>query len=111
MILCNFNLYGDETEMSKVTKKEFIALLQENLGEQFSKTQTEGIYEAFIGVIETALEEEDAEITLHPLGTFKVKTSAARMGHNPATGEKLSLPSKKNLKFKASKTIKEALNS
>ena len=43
------------------------------------------------------------------LGTFKVKTRAARKGRNPKTGAELQIAESKTVGFKVSKSIKESL--
>jgi nucleoid DNA-binding protein len=40
-------------------------------------------------------------IQLPGMGTFKVDTRSARVVRNPQTGEKLNVPAKKVVKFKA----------
>lgn len=44
------------------------------------------------------------------IGKLTVKESKARQGRNPSTGEAITIPAKKSVKFSASKTIKDALN-
>jgi len=44
------------------------------------------------------------------LGTFKPGDRAARTGRNPATGAPLEIAAKKVASFKASTTLKDALN-
>jgi integration host factor subunit beta len=43
-------------------------------------------------------------------GTFKVKNRKARIAKNPKTGEKISIPERKNPFFKMSKIMKIRLN-
>lgn len=47
--------------------------------------------------------------TVPGLGKLVVVARKARMGRNPATGETIKIPAKKVLKFKISKTCKDAV--
>lgn len=51
------------------------------------------------------------DVKINNVGTIKQVTRAARTGHNPSTGAKLDIPSKRTLKFKPFANIKAALNS
>ena len=50
------------------------------------------------------------EIALNGFGKFKVKTSAARQGRNPSTGETIQIAESKRLTFSAAKAVKDRLN-
>lgn len=43
-------------------------------------------------------------------GTFKVSDIAERQGHNPATGESITIAAHKAVKFTAGKPLKEKIN-
>ena len=47
--------------------------------------------------------------TVPGLGKLKLKDRAARMGRNPATGETISIPAKRVVKFQVSKAAKDAI--
>ena len=49
------------------------------------------------------------EVTLAGFGKFSVKKMAAREGRNPTTGESISIPAKKKVKFVAQKALKDAV--
>lgn len=44
------------------------------------------------------------------LGTFSVAKRAARTGRNPRTGEAIKIRASKSVRFKLSRTVKNALN-
>jgi DNA-binding protein HU-beta len=46
------------------------------------------------------------KISLVGFGTFSVYQKAARKGRNPQTGKEISIPARKVVKFKASKSLK-----
>ena len=49
-------------------------------------------------------------IEIRGFGTFSVKNRPRRYGRNPKTGEKISIPQKNSINFKASKEMKGSLN-
>ena len=65
-------------------------------------------YEAMIETILETVKNGD-KVVLPDLGNFEVKVRAARVGVNPATGEKIDIAESKVLNFKPSKKIKESL--
>lgn len=56
-----------------------------------------------------ALESGDA-VTLTGFGTFAVAERAAREGRNPSTGEPMSIPAKKGVRFSAGGPLKARVN-
>lgn len=49
------------------------------------------------------------EVRINNFGGFSVKERDARTGRNPATGESIQIAASKNVKFKASKVLVDAL--
>jgi DNA-binding protein HU-beta len=47
--------------------------------------------------------------TLPGLGKLVLKNRAARMGRNPATGETISIPAKRVVKFRVAKAAKDSI--
>ena len=60
--------------------------------------------------ITTAIKKGE-EVSINGFGKFVVVEKAAREGLNPATGEKIKIKASKAPKFKASKTLKDLVNS
>ena len=48
-------------------------------------------------------------VAIAGLGTFTVRTRAAREGRNPATGAHITIPASKVVSFKAAKALREAV--
>jgi DNA-binding protein HU-beta len=69
---------------------------------------TRALDAVFDGIIDT-LKKGD-ELRLVGFGTFGVAERAASEGRNPRTGEKIMIPAARQAKFKAGKTLKDALN-
>ncbi|MER2539330.1 MAG: HU family DNA-binding protein [Azonexus sp.] len=61
------------------------------------------------GIVITAALVEDGEAVLPGLGKLVTQQQAARTGHNPKTGEALTIPARKAVKFKVAKALKEAV--
>ncbi len=49
------------------------------------------------------------KVTLVGFGTFQVQKRKARQGVNPQTGDKISIPAKDVPKFKAGRSLREAV--
>ncbi len=74
-----------------------------------SKAEGKKAVDAVFAAIAEAAAKGD-EVAVSGFGKFKVSTSAAREGRNPATGETMQIASKKKLGFSAAKAIKDRLN-
>ena len=62
-----------------------------------------------IGAVSYVISQElrtGGEVQLSGLGKFSVRERAARTGRNPATGETMTIPAKKQPKFTASAALK-----
>jgi DNA-binding protein HU-beta len=88
-----------------VTKSEMIENIADKTG--ISKAQAKAGMEMLIDFIKTGLRKE-GRFAVSGLGTFSVGKRAARVGRNPATGEKLKIKATKTAKFKAAPDLKEA---
>ena len=68
------------------------------------------VIDEVINQITIALNNGD-EVTLRGLGSFRISDKVERMGRNPKTGEDAIITARKVVIFKASTTLKEAINS
>ena len=74
---------------------------------------SKGLSEKALDALAVVLKKQllDGEALLIPgIGTFSVIQKAARLGRNPKTGETVEIPAKKSVKFKATKTLADAVN-
>ena len=70
------------------------------------KTTAQEFVDAFFEEIATTLESGDI-VKLTGFGNFELKVKSARPGRNPKTGETLTIPARKKVKFKVSKIFNE----
>lgn len=77
-------------------------------GAGISKIDAKKALEASIAAIKEALVAND-KVALVGFGTFSVTERAAREGINPATKAKITIPAKKQIKFKAGSDFADAL--
>jgi DNA-binding protein HU-beta len=82
----------------------------EQLGEthDLPKKQAHGLLADFVTAMTLHL-KKGARIRMSGLGTLEVRTRAARMGRNPATGESIAIKASKKVAFRAAKELKEAV--
>ncbi len=67
---------------------------------KLTKVQAKAALDATLDAVAGALAKDD-KVALIGFGTFAVNKKAARTGINPATKEKIRIPAKKVVKFKA----------
>lgn len=73
-----------------------------------TKADAERAVETIVDSITNALKSGE-EVSIAGLGIFEAKTRAGRTGRNPRTGETIQIPSMRVPKFRASKTLKDAV--
>jgi DNA-binding protein HU-beta len=60
-------------------------------------------------LVDTAYKQAKNGFTLPGVGKLVLVKRKARMGRNPATGEKIKIPAKKVVKFRIAKAAKDAI--
>jgi DNA-binding protein HU-beta len=75
-----------------------------NLSKKDAATAMDGAIDAITKALKAG-----KKVALIGFGTFSVAKRAARMGVNPATGEKIKIKAKKVAKFKAGAALNEAV--
>ncbi len=90
-----------------MNKTELIAAAAEQTG--MTKKDTEKALNAAFDVIASALSKGE-KVQVSGFGIFEVKEREARMGRNPRTGEAMEIAASRTPTFKASKTLKDALD-
>ena len=89
-----------------MNKTEMIAAMAEKA--ELSKKDAEKALTAFTNVVADVLANGD-KVQLVGFGTFEVTERAERQGRNPATGETITIAASKSPKFKAGKSLKDAV--
>ena len=73
------------------------------------KTQAKRIIDSLFEIMKTTLEKGDY-VLIRGFGRFTVEFQWARKGRNPRTGEKIFINTKRTVKFKSSKKLKNEIN-
>lgn len=93
-------------EMLKVTKKEIVKAISEEIGLTQLKTK-EIVQKTFDAIVETLV--TDRRIELRNFGVFEVKKRAARKARNPRTGANVNVPEKYVVTFKPGKEMEQKI--
>ncbi|MCJ7601270.1 MAG: integration host factor subunit alpha [Desulfobulbaceae bacterium] len=91
-----------------LTRKELAQAINEKLGIS-QRSASELVDLVFSTLKQTLLNEES--IKLVQFGTFTVRNKAPRMGRNPRTGEAMEIAKRSMVSFKASKSLRQKINS
>jgi DNA-binding protein HU-beta len=87
-----------------LSKSQIASELAEKVG--ITKKQSNQFLE---DLAQLAYKNAKNSFTLPGLGKLVLKNRAARMGRNPATGETISIPAKRVVKFRVAKAAKDAI--
>jgi len=89
-----------------MTKESLIEALAKKTG--CSKSAAADCLNTILDEVEKALKKGE-KVILTGFGTFSVSKRKARTGRNPKTGKEIKIPAKTVPKFKAGKTLKDAV--
>ena len=87
-----------------MTKADLVSRIAGDGG--ITKAQAEKAVDGFVVAISDALSKGE-KVTLVGFGTFSVGARSAREGRNPRTGDKITIPASKVVKFKPGKSLSE----
>lgn len=90
-----------------MTKQDIINVTAERNG--FTKNEVEIMLDELCQTIREALIEGN-DVQIRQFGTFSAKAFNERQGRNPGTGESITIPARKRVRFKASKTFENSMN-
>ena len=90
-----------------MNKTELINAITEKTG--YSKKISEETINAFTSIVTDALASGN-KVQLVGFGSFETRERAARVGHNPQTGEEIKIAACKAPAFKAGKALKDEVN-
>ncbi len=92
-----------------MNKKELIEKLAEEAKDEIkTKAEAGRIVDKILEIVVNNLKKGE-KINIAGFGVFQVKDRKARMGINPKTQEKIQIPAKKAVKFRALKELKKAV--
>ncbi|MDZ7759696.1 MAG: HU family DNA-binding protein [Desulfovermiculus sp.] len=89
-----------------MTKADLIAKVAEK--SELTKADSERALNACLTSIEDILVRE-GKLTLTGFGTFQVEERKERKGRNPQTGDEITIPAAKVVKFRPGKLLKDAI--
>ncbi len=89
-----------------MTKHELIARIAQDTGA--TKASAAATVDSLLGSITRALKKGDA-ITFVGFGTFKTTQRRARLAKNPRTGDAITIPKRRVVRFTAGKALKSAV--
>ena len=91
-----------------MNRTDLIALISSEV--KMRPDQVGVIMDKMVEAIYKAMEKDDS-VTISKFGSFSCVKRKDREGHNPKTGEKIVIPSKRAVKFKPAKAFKEIVES
>jgi len=94
--------------MSTITKKKLIDRIAEN--KQAKRVVVKSIVQSFLNEIIKEL-AADNRLEFRDFGVFEIRTRAARVAQNPKTLQRVQVPTKRTVKFKMGRLMKQKLAS
>ena len=91
-----------------IVKSDLLKQFRDNYT-SFQKKDLNKIVDIFFKEIVQTLKKGDS-VEIRSFGRFSIRNYKSRMGRNPKTGEKISVPSRKSIHFKMSKEMFKNLN-
>ena len=93
--------------MKTITKKDLVDRIAEQSGTK--RVVVKQIIQSFFDEIVSELGDGN-RLEFRDFGVFEVRERAARIAQNPKTMEKVQVPSKRTVKFKVGRLMKEKLH-
>ena len=90
-----------------MNKTDMINALAEKAS--IKKKDADAIFSAVVEIIEDTLAAGD-KVQIVGFGTFEVRNRAAKVGRNPQTNAKITIPASKHPVFTAGKVLKTKVN-
>lgn len=100
------HIFNHSLQTPMANKMDLVEKVAATIG--CTKADGERAIEAVIDTITDCLKKGE-EVSVAGLGIFEAKTRAGRMGRNPRTGETIQIAAMRVPKFRASKTLKDAV--
>ncbi len=68
------------------------------------------VVDTLVEIVSNELKKKDGKLTLVGFGTFKTINKKKKKGRNPRTGDTITIPKKRVVKFVPGKKLKELVN-
>jgi integration host factor subunit beta len=94
--------------MATITKKELIDRIADST--QAKRVVVKRIIQSFLDEIVSEL-SSDNRLEFRDFGVFETRNRTARVAQNPKTLERVKVPSKRSVKFKMGRMMKDKLSS
>ncbi|MBI4209414.1 MAG: integration host factor subunit beta [Deltaproteobacteria bacterium] len=92
--------------MTKSELVEKIATQTSQLSKRVAEAVVEQLFESMVDAL-----RQGERIEIRGFGSFEIRTRNAKVGRNPKTGDKVSIPQKRIPFFKAGKELRERVDS
>lgn len=92
--------------MATITKKELIDRIAERT--QAKRVTVKSVIQTFLDEITRELSENN-RLEFRDFGVFETRTRAARVAQNPKTLERVEVPTKRTVKFKMGRLMRQQL--
>lgn len=92
-----------------MTKKELVRAIKDAAPVELTVPQAETLSEAIVQKIIDKV-QLNGQCTIYGLGKIKVDYRKPRTGRNPSTGEKIQVPAKGRVSFKACKAMQDVFD-
>ncbi len=102
------NNRSEQGNNKSITRKELACDISEKLG--FSQVESRELIDEVLNCLKDTLAKGE-QVKLVGFGTFNVHHKAPRPGRNPKTGEPVEICERGTVTFRASKKLREAINS
>lgn len=96
-----------KTDTNALTRAELINVMRQRLA--VSGRDASAILESFVEALTEGL-ESGCQVRLGALGRFRTRTSPARPGRNPKTGEPAQVPAHRRVSFTMSRALRLAMS-
>lgn len=93
--------------MATITKKDLIDRISSNTG--FKRSDVKDTIQAFLDEVTLELGTGN-RLEFRDFGVFEVRDRAARVAQNPKTLERVDVPSRRTVKFKIGRKMRDALD-
>ena len=90
----------------KMNKSELVEAIANGSG--VTKADASRVLDTFMATVTDALKSGD-QVVLPGFGSFSIGNRSARTGRNPQTGQTIQIKASRVAKFKAGKSLKEAV--